>query len=115
MEIIRINNDKIKVSLSKDDMEFLEIDCDMLDGLDKKGRDAFNRIMDDAKLKYGFEVSGKRIFVQLFPSKDGGCEMFISRLYDKKRAKPSLANTPLTGMSHSQRTERILSAPLPIP
>ena len=56
MEIIRINNDKIKVSLSKDDMEFLEIDCDMLDGLDKKGRDAFNRIMDDAKLKYGFEV-----------------------------------------------------------
>jgi hypothetical protein len=72
-------------------MEFLEIDCDMLDGLDKKGRDAFNRIMDDAKLKYGFEVSGKRIFVQLFPSKDGGCEMFISRLYDKKRSKPSLA------------------------
>ena len=93
MEIIRINNDKIKVSLSKDDMEFLEIDCDMLDGLDKKGRDAFNRIMDDAKLKYGFEVSGKRIFVQLFPSKDGGCEMFISRLYDKKRSKPSLAKS----------------------
>lgn len=85
MEIIRINSDKIKVSLSKNDMEYLEIDCDMLDGIDKKGREAFNKIMDDAREQFGFDSIGKRIFVQLFPSKDGGCEMFISRIYEKKR------------------------------
>ncbi len=84
MEIVRISNEKIKVSLSDSDMVLLEISCDMLDGSSDIGREAFNRIMDKIKETSGFETYGKRIFVQMFPSKDGGCEMFITKLNDRK-------------------------------
>ncbi len=82
MEIIKINCEKVKISLSHDDMEHLQINCDMLDGVDARGRQAFNKILEEAKDKCGFATYGKRIFVQLFPSKDGGCEMFVTKLSD---------------------------------
>lgn len=84
MEFIRINSEKIKVFLSYADMEKLGINYDMLDGTDEHGRNAFNKIMADIKDNSGFATNGKRIFVQIFPSKDGGCEIFITRLNDKK-------------------------------
>jgi len=96
MEIIKINCEKVKISLSNDDMEHLQINCDMLDGCDKRGRQAFNKILDEAKDKYGFYTTGKRIFVQLFPSKDGGCDIFITRLndsFDKKYTVNKRKNT----------------------
>ena len=80
MEIIRINFEKVKISLSHNDMQTLEINCDMLDGMNKKGRIAFDKILEEAKGKCGFNTCGNKLFVQLFPSKDGGCDMFITKL-----------------------------------
>lgn len=80
MEIIKINCAKVKISLSNVDMENLHINCDMLDCSNKSGRQAFNKILDETKEKTGFSTDGKRIFVQLFPSKDGGCDIFITKL-----------------------------------
>ncbi len=82
MEIIKINCGKVKISLSNVDMENLHINCDMLDCSNKTGRQAFNKILDETKEKTGFSTDGKRIFVQLFPSKDGGCDIFITKLND---------------------------------
>ena len=87
MEIIKINCEKVKISLSNIDMENLHINCDMLDCGNKTGRQAFNKILDETKEKTGFSTDGKRIFVQLFPSKDGGCDIFITRLNDSTEKK----------------------------
>ncbi len=91
MEIIKINCEKVKISLSQADMENLQINCDMLDGIDIKGKQAFNKILDEAKEICGFSTYGKRIFVQLFPSKDGGCEMFVTRLSDNQEKRYSVS------------------------
>ena len=80
MEIIKINCEKIKISLSVDDMDNLNINYDMLDGVNECSKKAFNKILDRAKDECGFVTTGKRIFVQIFPSKDGGCEMFVTKL-----------------------------------
>lgn len=91
MEIIKISCEKIKISLTNDDMEHLQISCDMLDGSDKNSRKAFNKILDEAKEKCGFSTNGKRIFVQLFPSKDGGCDIFITGMNEAIDKKHSLS------------------------
>ena len=89
MEIIKISCEKVKISLSNDDMEHLQISCDMLDGSDKRSRQAFNKILDEAKDKCGFTTNGRRIFVQLFPSKDGGCDIFITGMNENTEKKYS--------------------------
>lgn len=82
MEVIRINRERIKIMLSPLDMSEMEINCEMLDDFDKRGREAFGKIMKEARNKCGFISCGRKIFVQIFPSKDGGCELFITKLSD---------------------------------
>ena len=69
---------------------------DMLDSIDDQGKQAFNKILDEAKLKCGFSTNGKRIFVQLFPSKDGGCEMFITRLNNEHEKRYTIGRRKKT-------------------
>ena len=82
MEVIRINRERIKIMLSPTDMEEMNINCDMLEVLDKDGKEAFSKIMQEARNKCGFISCGRKIYVQVFPSKDGGCEMFITKIND---------------------------------
>ncbi len=82
MEVIRISRERIKIMLTSCDMDEMNINCDMLEGLDRHGKEAFTKIMQEARERCGFISCGKKIFVQIFPSKDGGCEMFITKLND---------------------------------
>lgn len=83
MELILISDSKLKVMLTEDDMKQYEINCDMIDfgsGTPVETRRAFWKILDEAKMKTGFDASGDRVFVQVYPSKSGGCEMFVTKL-----------------------------------
>jgi Negative regulator of genetic competence, sporulation and motility len=83
MELIMINESKLKVMMSASDMEQYEISCEMIDyggGTPAETRKAFWRILDEAKDKTGFDAAGDRVFVQVYPSKSGGCEMFVTKL-----------------------------------
>lgn len=83
MELILISDSKLKVMLTADDMKQYEISCDMIDydnGTPAETRRAFWRILDEAKMKTGFDAAGDRVFVQVYPSKSGGCEMFVTKL-----------------------------------
>lgn len=82
MEVIRINRERIKIMLSPEDMVEMDINCDMLDTFDRRGKEAFGKIMQEARDRCGFISCGRKIFVQVFPSKDGGCEMFITKMND---------------------------------
>lgn len=84
MELILISDTKLKVMLSPEDMRRFDITCDDLDSTALASRRAFWSILDEARSQTGFDPSGHKIFVQMYPSRGGGCELFVTRLGGKK-------------------------------
>ena len=37
-------------------------------------------VLSRAKLRTGFDTDGQKVLVQLYPSKDGGCEIFVTKI-----------------------------------
>ncbi len=86
MEVIRINRERIKIMLSTEDMKELNINTELFDKFEYEGREAFARILKEARDKCGFISCGRKILVQIFNSIDGGCEMFITKIPDRDDA-----------------------------
>ena len=80
MELILINENKLKITLSECDMKQYDLDCSTIDYDNTETRRAFWSILDEAKHKTGFDAARGRIFVQLYPSRAGGCEMYVTKL-----------------------------------
>ena len=78
MEYIRISESKLKVMLERKDLEEWDISADRLDYSDPDAKRVFGDILCHAKRELGFDTAGRRILLQLYPSRDGGCELFIS-------------------------------------
>ena len=78
MEIIPINDSKLKIMLDESDMKELHIydDADCARG---ETRLAIRTLLERARAETGFDTEGSEIFVQLYTSKDGGCELFITK------------------------------------
>ncbi len=76
MELILISNSKLKIMLSAEDMKKYNIECDGETAL----RRGFKPVLDMARRDCGFDTEGGRLLVQVFPSRGGGCEMFITRV-----------------------------------
>ena len=81
MEVIMISNTKLKVMLSAEDMEKYSFDPE--DCADISSRSAFRSILHEAREQCGFDAVGDRVFVQYYPSKSGGGEMFVTKLSGK--------------------------------
>lgn len=80
MELIVISENKLKVMLTADDMRHYNLNCDTIDSDNAPARRAFRSILDDARAQTGFDAGKDKIFVQLYPGKSGGCEMFVTKL-----------------------------------
>ncbi len=80
MEVIRINDKKLKVMLSAEDMRRYELDCEAMDYDNTETRKALWQILDEAKKETGFDAAKDRVFVQVYPGKGGGCEMFVTKV-----------------------------------
>lgn len=80
MEWIVINESKLKIMLSAPDMRHYELSTERMDAADEDTRRAFRHIFDDARAEIGFDTTGERLFVQLYTSKEGGCEIFVTKL-----------------------------------
>ncbi len=80
MELIVISDSKLKIMLSGEDMKQYSIDCETLDYENTETRRAFWSILDEAKQRTGFDAASEKVFVQVYPSKDGGCEMYVTKL-----------------------------------
>ncbi len=84
MDFILINNRNIKVSLSKDELELFGLCAQSLEWQDFRTRLLMGKILDIAHERFGFERNDSKLSVSVFPSADGGCELFVT----KKRAEP---------------------------
>lgn len=80
MELILISESKLKIMLSADDMELYDITCETIDYDDSFSRRAFWDILSEARDRTGFDAAGEKVYVQVYPSKTGGCEMFVTKL-----------------------------------
>lgn len=78
MELILINDSKLKIMLDEQDMREYNI-CDEGDCSQFETRKAIRDILDRARDEIGFNTEGAEIFVQLYSSKKGGCELFVTK------------------------------------
>ncbi len=85
MELIVIGTGKLKIMLTDDEMKKYELDTDTIDYDTTSTRRAFWSILDDAKTRTGFDAASDRVFIQLYPSKKGGCEMYVTKLSEGGR------------------------------
>ena len=91
MELILISDSKLKIMLTSADMQQYALDCDTIDYDNTETRRAFWNILDEAKHRTGFDAAAERVFIQLYPSKGGGCEMYVTKLgFDDTRTARAL-------------------------
>ena len=78
MELILISNTKLKIMLDESDMKKYHIgsETDCSGGTTRK---AIRSLLDCARDQIGFNTDGEEIFVQLYASKRGGCELFVTK------------------------------------
>ena len=88
MEHILISPGKLKLMLTKEDLAHYELDHALDDGAVDTSRLAFRTLLADAGRLSGFDAGGDKLFIQLYPSKDGGAEIYITRL-GRPRAEES--------------------------
>lgn len=80
MELIVISDAKLKVMLSAEDVRRYELGASAVDGDSPETKRVLREILDEVKAKTGFDASGERVLVQLYPSRGGGCELFVTKL-----------------------------------
>lgn len=89
MELLLISENKIKISLTKEDLDGYSITADDIDYDNTETRRVFWTLLDEAKRKTGFDAAKNRIFIQIYPGKDGGCELYVSKLTRPERETDS--------------------------
>ena len=94
MELILINENKLKITLSECDMKQYCLDCSTIDYDNTETRRAFWSILDEVKHKTGFDAASQKVFIQLYPSKEGGCEMYVTKLGEKYSSEDTNAPVP---------------------
>lgn len=87
MELIQIGENALKVTLTREDMEYYAIEFAQLDYANTETRRAIWSILDEAKRTLGFEAARDRLYIQAFKDADGGCELFVRRDYTVEKIK----------------------------
>ena len=103
MELIRISDSKLKIMLTPMDMRQFELSTDNFYDDSEKMHRSFRLLLDEVRRQSGFEADDHRISVQYFPSREGGCEMFISNL-SGERDRGTCALTPAQEIKPATRT-----------
>ena len=80
MEFILISEDKIKVTLTEAELEEFDLVAEQLDYANTETKRMFWDVLSRAKSRTGFDTDGQKVLVQLYPSRDGGCEIFVTKI-----------------------------------
>ena len=82
MELIIINEYKIKIVMTEQDMRDYGLDENEFYCSVTNTRDILEKIIHRSGIRTGFENINKseRLLLQLYPEKSGGCELYVTRL-----------------------------------
>lgn len=105
MDVLKISGTKLKIMLSADDMKKYSLDVDDVDYNDTKTRSKVWKILDYVKKNYDFTPDGEKLLIQFYPSKDGGAELFVTKLTGLSRGNErSMSKSGNVTMLDSKRT-----------
>ena len=76
MEILHFDGGRMKITLTREELALYEIDLHG-ENDERKMKRAFDTILALAQLKTGARLSADGRTVQMYPSRDGGCEIFV--------------------------------------
>lgn len=107
MELIRISDRKLKIMLTPTDMCHFDLNVEDFGEDSVQMHRAFRRLLNEIRVKTGFEADNRHISVQYFPSREGGCEMFISNLSGEDAESESLADASPALISPSREGMQI--------
>lgn len=79
MDLIKISDSKLKIMLTSSDMTYYDLHNDSISFADAHMRRVLRRLLSDAREQTGFDSDMTRLYVQMYPCADGGCELFISK------------------------------------
>lgn len=80
MEYILINESKLKITLEQEELEERSLASERLDYADPDAKQLFCDILKRAQRELGFDTTGHRVLLELYPIRDGGCELYVTRL-----------------------------------
>ena len=80
MEYLVINESKLKIIMSAEDAKRDGLNTLGADYDSPEARRRFWRVLDDAATAVGFSSKGDKVLIQYYPSRDGGCEIFVTKL-----------------------------------
>ena len=80
MEWIRISTNKLKIMLSAEDARRYALNCENADYADIVTREAFREILTDVRRETDFDATEDKVYIQMYPSKEGGCELFVTKM-----------------------------------
>lgn len=103
MELIRISDRKLKIMLTPTDMCHFDLNVDNFGEDSAKMHRAFRLLLHEIRKRTDFEADDTHISVQYFPSREGGCEMFISNLQSEESERPLDAEPPSARQSTALR------------
>lgn len=78
MELIRIGEGSLKVTLTEEDMARYALDDAAADCDSAGTRRAVFAILDAAKEQIGFDAARDSVCIRMFRGRTGGCELFVS-------------------------------------
>lgn len=78
MELILISESKLKIMLTADDMADYSITNECMSYENHDTRRMFGKILEKAKEKTGFDSSMGKLFIQVYPACNGGCEVYVT-------------------------------------
>lgn len=82
MELIVINENKLKIMMSKSDMQSYGLDENEFYCSITNAREILEKILHNSPICTGFENISieDKILLQLYPDKNGGCELYVTKI-----------------------------------
>jgi len=81
MELRLLSENKLKITLTNEDMALLDITYEEMDYPDDLGtRRVLWEILDQAKRQTGFDAGKEKLYIQVHRDKGGGCFMYVEKV-----------------------------------
>lgn len=80
MDILKINNESMKVMLTAEDMSAYCLDCNTIESDRAASINALRHILSFAGKECGFETYDAKLYVQLYASAKGECEIYVRKV-----------------------------------
>lgn len=87
MQFSLIHENKLKVILTAEDMEKLELSYEQMDYSDAETREALVEVLDRARGHVRFNPKRSKLFIEVYPCEGGGCVLYFTCLHTDRSGK----------------------------